>query len=347
MRLPEARQSDRLRKALAETGSDSEFRDGIGTLRTLGIETCFKTVERVSERVGAEVARERHGPFARAAAPKEAPPNPPELLVVQADGMRVREVAGDAGDDGWRECKVGVVASALPGRTGPAGEYEGPATLVQTCLATMDGVHAFGAKLRAEAERRGLRGAAEVVAVSDAGHGLPEMWEREFPGVPWVVDFYHVSSRLHACAAAVWEPGARLDAAYHRWKRLLWAGRTGRLLAELRRQARRHAARPGTLEELAEGSPGRVLWEHVLYIQRYRSRMDYPEYRRMGWPVASGQVEALAKIVGSRMKAASKRWTREGAEAIATVIAERACRDGRWERMWPPAPKSNPTRETR
>jgi hypothetical protein len=55
--LPSERQSDGLRKALAEVGARSEFRDGVEPLRTLGIETSFKTIERVSERVGPRSSR--------------------------------------------------------------------------------------------------------------------------------------------------------------------------------------------------------------------------------------------------------------------------------------------------
>jgi hypothetical protein len=138
------------------------------------VTTSFKTIERVSEQVGAEVARELHGPFAQAHARSEAAENPAELLVVQGDGMRIRELVpaepdtADASADaalqnasdelsdderaaGWKrtfvrtfsdaidggECKVGVVARSIPGRVKPDGEYEHPKTLVQTYVATM------------------------------------------------------------------------------------------------------------------------------------------------------------------------------------------------------------------
>lgn len=118
--LPKEAQSDRFRKALAEAGSNSEFRRSIVPLRTLGIYTSFKTVERVSEREGGNVAHDRHGPFARVEAAKEAPPNPPALMVLQADGMRVRltedetdEAPQAAGSGcGWHECKVGSSRAA-------------------------------------------------------------------------------------------------------------------------------------------------------------------------------------------------------------------------------------------
>ena len=331
-------------------------------MRTLGIETSFKTIERVSERVGAQVARERFGPFARAGAPKEAPANPAELLVVEGDGLRVRERvegadtpeagAGDrpseAEDElreadrakGWREAKVGVVARVLPGWTDEEGEYHEPETLVQTYVATMEGIGLFGEKLRAEAERRGLLKAKVVIALSDAGHGLPKMWAEVFGDVivVWIIDFHHVSSRLAECANAVAE-GAGATRLFHRWKGLLYEGKVDRLLKELRGRAEEFSLRPGRPSDLAEKSPGRIMWEHVFYIERYRDHMRYDEYRAQGWPIASGHVEAFAKHVGGRMKAASKRWKPvEGSEAMANLLADQASQDGRWARRWPANP---------
>ena len=87
--------------------------------------------------------------------------------------------------------------------------------------------------------------------------------------------------------------------------------------------------------DLPEGSAERVLWTHIQYIEKYRGHMDYPEYRKRGWPIGSGHVEAACKRIGNRMKGANKRWTPEGAESIAAVICDRASEDGRWASRWP------------
>ena len=342
-------------KAFAEAGSNSAFRRGVDPLATVGIYTSFKTIERVSERVGGKVAHDRHGPFARVDAAKEAPPNPPPVLVLEADGMRVRlttdqadqtaETATDglqASESGseWRECKVGTVASCLPGEMDEAGEYHEPVTLTQTSVATMENIEPFSDMLMAEAERRGLHHAGEVVAVSDAGHGLPEMWARLFPFVVWILDFFHVVRRLAECAHEVALPGAAFEKYFHKWKTLLYEGKVDSLLRSLRANARRFADRPERPSDLPERTPGRILWTHVFYIEKYRDHMDYPEYRRSGWPIGSGHAESLAGQVGMRMKAANKRWTKEGAEAMANLIAERTSQDGRWEKRWPaPLPR--------
>src|SRR5215831_12313425 len=96
--LPEHTQSERLRQALAELGSDCEFRDGVAPLKTLGIPAAFKTIQRVSEAVGAQVAEELHGASASIICGDESPENAVELLVIQADGMRLRERV-ESGDE--------------------------------------------------------------------------------------------------------------------------------------------------------------------------------------------------------------------------------------------------------
>lgn len=331
-------------------------------MKTLGIRTSFKTIERVSERVGAEVAREKFGPLARARAPAEAPANSAELLVLEGDGLRVRELIGKADTatvvtqdqssraaeevseadraNGWREVKIGVVARVRPGRTDARGEYHKPETLVQTYVGTTEDIRSFAEKLRAEAERRGVKKAKVVIALSDAGHGLPKMWEVTFGDVivVWIIDFYHVSSRLAECANVVLE-GSGARKLFHRWKSMLYKGQAKRLLTELIRRAEEFADRPERAADLPEESPGRILWEHAFYIERYREHMRYDKYRAKGWPIASGHVEAFAKHIGGRMKAASKRWKPVvGSEAMVNLLADQASGDGRWQRRWPDDP---------
>jgi len=72
---------------------------------------------------------------------------------------------------------------------------EHPEALLQTDLARMDDIHVFGPMLRAEAERRGMAQAREVIGLSDAGHGLPAMWDEHFPSMEWIIDFSHTAGR--------------------------------------------------------------------------------------------------------------------------------------------------------
>ena len=345
--LGEHRHSARLRQALSELGSDAEFRDGVAPLRTLGVRTSFKTIERVSEAVGGEVLAARHGAEALAHCTDEHPDQPAALLVLQADAVKVRyrlnkkqraqqaKLPEEERDRGWHECKVGVVARCLPGSYKRNGEYQEPQTLTQSYVATFEDITLFGPRLHAESERRGFDHALRVWGLSDAGHGLPGMWAEQFPGLEWGIDFMHASQRLAECAAQVHPPGKEYHKLRHRWKGLLYDGKRDKLLRELRAGAEHQAPRPAAAADLPPNSPGRILWTHINYIEEYQAHMDYPRYRAQGLPIGSGHAEAACKRLGVRMKAANKRWTPEGAEAMATLICERASEDQRWQRRWP------------
>jgi hypothetical protein len=353
-----------MRRALAEAGSDCAFRHGVAVFETLGVKTSFKTIERVSERVGAEVASEIYGPVASLAVSDEAPLNPPELLVIEGDGMRVREcearpdtVEGTAEDSpaeaadataeeedsaeekesSWTEAKAGMAIRMRPGGVDEDGERVPPEVDVQTCLATMADAKVFAEKLLLEARRKGLDRARVAIGLSDAGHGMPGVWEAFGDRLDaWIIDFQHVSSRLSQCAEAALGPGDARRGLHRRWEGMLYEGKLDALLREIIARAEEHAERPEAAADLEEKSPGRILWQHIMYVERWREHMDYPTYVRNGWPIASGHVEALCKRVGIRMKAANKRWKPvTGSEPMANLIACRASEDGRWARRWP------------
>ena len=339
--LPEHHQSPRLRRALSEMGSDAEFRDGVAPLETLGIKVCHKTIQRVSEAVGAQTAAQQHGALACTQAPEHTPANAPDLLVIEGDGMRLRQRVKKGArrngelDNGWRECKVGVVLRCQRGFFKPDGTYQHPEALLQTYLATMDDIHVFGPMLRAEAERCGMAQAREVIGLSDAGHGLPAMWDEHFPGMEWIIDFSHTAGRLAECARQMQPDEKKRQKLFHRLKGQLFNGQLDKLLRELSRYAKALAPREQSASLQAESS-ARIMWTHIQYIETYRLHMDYPRYRLRGWPIASGHVEATCKRIGNRMKGANKRWTRAGAEAIAALICDRASGDKRWDNSWPP-----------
>ena len=119
---PEHAQTQRLRQAISELGSACAFRDGVAPLKTLGLPVACKTIQRVSAAVGTAGAQALQGAQASLGCADERPENAAELLVIQGDGMRLRERVepGDA-HDGWRACKVGGVARCLQGQHDAAG----------------------------------------------------------------------------------------------------------------------------------------------------------------------------------------------------------------------------------
>jgi hypothetical protein len=250
---------------------------------------------------------------------------------------------------------VGLVIRAERGKAGPDGEWTPPKELVKTYVATTADVHEFGRDLRTEAERRGVEKAKEVVFVSDNGHGMPQMREREFPEAHCITDYKHASDRLGDTARIVCGEGEAAAKARavtrHEPKALLRDAKVDEVIAGLARaegQARRKvrpaltgveagklAPRPAKLAELPSRPEAKALWGHVLYFEKWKGTMDYPEYPKKGWPVASSSVESACGQTGDRVKHARMRWTRRRAGAVHQVKAAMMSQDGRWEKRRP------------
>jgi hypothetical protein len=68
------------------------------------------------------------------------------------------------------------------------------------------------------------------------------------------------------------------------------------------------------------------------YFEDNKERMRYPKFRKLGFFVGSGVIEAGCKTVMGRLKRSGMFWTVRGANAI---IALRCCNlSGRFEQYW-------------
>jgi hypothetical protein len=72
---------------------------------------------------------------------------------------------------------------------------------------------------------------------------------------------------------------------------------------------------PVRKEDSAE-HPRRVLAANVGYFRKNLAHMDYPAYRRKGWPIGSGNVESGIKQFNKRVKGTEQFWQPTGVEAI-------------------------------
>lgn len=111
----------------------------------------------------------------------------------------------------------------------------------------------------------------------------------------------------------------------------VWDGRVDDVIAALSEASRR----PGDpLDRDPPGHPRRVLKQNVGYFTRHKGHMNYPEYRRRGWPIGSGVTEAAVKQFNKRVKGSEQFWTEAGVETILSLRASWISQDQRWERYW-------------
>lgn len=291
-----------------------------------------KQVQRWSESIGAVLTLARNAEVVayEGGTRPAVPLNAPALLVIGMDGGRVqtREKQGENGSR-WREDKVGAITSYLPG---DGTKEHRPTPLVTTYVATMNKTEAFGKLVHVEAERRGLRRAQTVLVMGDGGNWIDPLSKRERLHDHRIVDYYHAAEHLHEAArAAVGGDRCEATALARELTDHLWEGRLDDLIALLERYA--HDLGP---PQGADGPehPRRVLANNVGYFQTHRRHMDYPTYRKKGWPIGSGMTESSVKLFNKRVKGTEQFWSLPGVESILSLRSLWLAQDDRWEAYW-------------
>ncbi len=319
-----------VRRLMGRVGGKESFNEGRMDLEELaGIKVQTKAVERVAEGVGAEL--EALGQRERQRAindQKVVPLKSVAKLYVSFDGTGVpvirRETEGRRGKSATgeahtREAKLGCVftQTAVDEKGRPVRDEA-----ATTYVGAIEAAAEFGWRIYGEAERRGLRRAAQVIVIGD---GAPWVWGiagEHFPNAIEIVDLYHAREHLADLSKLVY--GAA-SAKAKQWTTALVAqldeGDVESLLLSLRR------LRP-TAAQTQE-----AVRQTIGYFDNNRERMRYAQFRRQQLFVGSGVIEAGCKtIVGYRLKQSGMRWSLRGANAIIGLRCAQL--SGRWEEFW-------------
>jgi hypothetical protein len=180
----------------------------------------------------------------------------------------------------------------------------------------------FGPLLRQEAIRRGLALAAQVVLLIDGASCLANMGRLCFPTAIQIVDFFHALE--HAGQVLVALLGSKEHPDY-KARRKRWAGQllkdgVEKLIAQTRKEC------AGTSREQA-------VEKELGYFVNNVARMQYGTFRRQGFFIGSGVVEAGCKtVMGARCKQSGMFWSRRGAENVLALRCIHASR--RLDRFW-------------
>jgi len=269
-----------------------------------GVELSAKSVERHTKAAGTAVDRalDAHAQAVQAdtspegAVPPTAPPRPYNL---QLDGSMLRMRDGT-----FREVKV---ACLFDTRDLVEVQPKRRELLRKHYEAHLGGPERLGQLAYRAARAYGVT--ADGANAVSQGDGAPWVWnlvQEHWPAALEVLDFYHLSEHLHACAQAVW--GVSSERA-RQWAREVGeqtlTGDAAAVLAALDRLRPGSAAGQQTVAELRR------------YVQRHQHRMRYGELRAQGYAVASAGVESAHHgVVQRRLKRPGQRWSETGARQI-------------------------------
>jgi hypothetical protein len=320
-----------VRRMQAVVGQDASFDYGREQMNLLaGLEVTTKSVERVAESIGADIASRDRQEIDRAVQLDlpmilgEAVP----ILYVQMDGTGVpvvkKETEGRKGKlDGLpahtREIKLGCVFTQT-GWDEEGFAIRDPDSTSYT--GAIENAEKFGKRLYVEAWKRGWS-RAEKVVIGDGAEWIWNIAREHFPGAIQIVDLFHAHQHLWELARLLHPTDIKRRNAWiglHQ-KRWLDKGKIAKLVASLRSI------------QTPDADLAKKIRNEADYFAINAARMNYPKFRKQHLFVGSGVIEAGCKtVIGHRLKQSGMFWTVKGANAI---LALRCCYlNGRFEDYW-------------
>ncbi|MGH9364256.1 MAG: ISKra4 family transposase [Thermoanaerobaculia bacterium] len=319
-----------LRRMMARAGSQGTFNEGRDDLDVYaGIGVSAKDVERVAERIGEDtekwLRREREKicqePPARLA--KTIP-----ILYISYDGTGVpmtrAELKGRKGKqpDGsarTREAKLGCVftQTTTDDRGFPLRDPEST-----SFVGAIEPAEEFGWRIYAEAVRRGLHSAAQLVILADGAEWIWNLAATHFPGATLILDLYHARQHVSSLCKLLFGSDEK-QAIRHRM--FWWAHLDKGAVEKIVLDAGTKLPADHELRETAE--------KEIAYLEKNKERMRYAQFRAAGLFVGSGVVEAgCGSVIGQRLKRSGMEWSLRGANAIISLRC--VMTSGRFEEYW-------------
>jgi hypothetical protein len=287
---------------------------------TGGIDVPARQLQRLVQEIGpgAQQWQERQTPPEACDAP---------ILYVSGDGtgvrMRQAELVGRKGkqEDGGaqtRQANLGCVFTQhkqdKKGR--PIRDHEST-----SYVSTFGSVADLGLLLRWEARRRGSGTAGQIILLIDGASSLEHLGLINFPGCLQIVDFYHAMVHLKELLEALWgKEHPHYKTFYSQWTKRLLKDGVQNLIDHAQAESRGQSTAASVTKALN-------------YFEHNVARMQYGTFRKKGYFIGSGVVEAGCKtVVGARCKQSGMFWSEAGAE---NVLALRCIeRSRQWENFW-------------
>jgi hypothetical protein len=331
LQLTERQQTPAAEEAITLMGTLESFATAADRAlqRLSGIDVSESTVERTTEAAGQRlVDATSHGrTFGEAttwAWHRDAEGKTCAYLACDATGLGMQGKKGARADG--RMANVAMIYNPIPeepSRWAQPKSSRRPAFQARY-LAGLDPMMEQMQRLRRVAAQVGMQQAERWIALSDGGAGLEEAVRVNFPLVIMVIlDFWHAAEHVHAFAKQ-WQP-ENAQTCGQQWCELLKEQGGASLLQTLR--ALPISRRKKSIQEAHRQLVG--------YVENQLHRMDYPTYRKKGWQIGSGPVEAACKaVIGQRLKGTGMRWGLQGAQALCHLRALLCSDDHAWQTFW-------------
>jgi len=316
-----------VRRLMARAGSQTQFEQAAQDLLCYaGLNVAAREIERVAQATGRQVeawlSEQQQQILQGVGQPASSGGDAKFYVSFDGTGVPVRksELVGRRGKqaDGsarTREAKLGCVFTQVGLDKEGRPQRDADST---TYVGAIESSTLFGWRIYAEALRRGLDSAQQVIVLTDGARYNRTIAQTHFPGAIHIVDLFHAYEHLNAIAKILSGPEAKAPKA---WRDLLEAGAIDHLVRKAGKQL------PSSRRSK------KALLKQLGYFENNAAHMHYAHYRKAKLFVGSGVVEAGCRtVIAQRLKQSGMRWSVRGANAI---IALRCCiLSGRFEDFW-------------
>jgi hypothetical protein len=178
-----------------------------------------------------------------------------------------------------------------------------------TYVASFETAEVFGSMIRREASLRGLGRAGRVAVLGD---GAPWIWNQaaiNFPSAQQILDFYHACEHLSILARALAPSDEqKVSRLVEKWTRWLENDKVLHIAREAKTMLPHHGPRRKSAKKEIE------------YFKNNADRMKYASFKKEGYFIGSGVVEAGCKtVVGKRTKQSGMFWKVDGAHHVLQI----------------------------
>lgn len=292
---------------------ESSFNEGSGTIkRYLGLNVSPKQIQLISEEVGEAIFKQDMEKSEQYYSQKDSKHNCQEstsqlnaakLMYVLADGSMLSLV----GKSNWKEIKLGLVIRDDAIKNQNSDNMEISKREYISYLGDKDN---FKKVLYAIAKKNGyLEGFTKVICLADGASWLCGMFEELFPNCEKILDNYHFTENVNKFAEWVFKDN---EISKKQWVDtiidLSFQNKTEEILEKI-------STLDCDIKKRGIGVPN--LYS---YIFERKQMIRYGEYREKGYIIGSGQIESAHKaVLQKRLKQSGMHWSKEGAQAIATL----------------------------
>lgn len=198
-------------------------------------------------------------------------------------------------------------------------KFPGPALQSRHVVASGRKWEDFGDLLASQAWYRGFAASTRKVFVSDGSAAIEKLHRTCFSEHTSVLDILHALSYGLAAARAVSSDETAARQQYDAWAEKIWKGRVRDVIDELKA----HSERLGEpLPNAGDDDPRQIVRTSRIYYENHAKRMNYPHYRREGFPLTSSLMESTVKQVSRRVKGSEKYWSQGGGELMLRLRGE-------------------------